>query len=204
MPRTCKNCKVKFEPQYNAVQPTCTLECAIELSNKNKDKKAKKEWRKEKKERKPYTHSKEYKKSLQDEINKLARKIDGYFEFNCIDCGRFLNKQVHGAHFHNVGGNENIRYNLHNIHASTSHCNKYSSEHKVGYRQGIIDRYSDEYLELIDIELPKKYSYIGLNEIEVVEKLKIVRKLNRTFDTFKLTDGIQARDLFNNRIGIYK
>lgn len=140
---------------------------------------------------------------LQKEINKLARQIDYYFSFNCIDCGKQMLKQVHGAHFHNVGGNENIRYNLHNIHSATSQCNKFSSEHKVGYREGIILRYGDDYLEFIDTEIPKTYKYIGLNETEVIEKLAIVRKLNRDFNTFSFTDGFAAREMMNKLIGIY-
>ena len=32
--RTCKQCKIKFEPQYNKIQNVCSLSCAIELTNK--------------------------------------------------------------------------------------------------------------------------------------------------------------------------
>lgn len=141
---------------------------------------------------------------LQKAINKLSRLIDAKFNYKCIDCDNEFGKQTDAAHFHNSQGNENIRYNLHNLHSARSHCNQFSSEHKVGYRKGIIKRYNEDYLNYIDIELPKQYKYIGLLDNEVKDKLKIVRKLIREFDTFVLTDGKQARDLFNKIIGIYK
>jgi len=141
---------------------------------------------------------------LQKEVNLLARKIDKHFNYKCIDCDKVFGKQTDAAHLHNVQGNENIRYNLHNLHSARSHCNKYSSEHKVGYRKGIIKRYGERYLDYIEFEIPQSYNYIGLLDNEVAEKLKIVRKLNREFDTFVLIDGRQARDLFNKIIGIYK
>jgi hypothetical protein len=57
---------------------------------------------------------------------------------------------------------------------------------------------------MVDIGLQAKYKYIGLKENEIADKLAIVRKLIRDFDTFKLNDGAHARDLFNSIIGIYK
>lgn len=144
------------------------------------------------------------KKDLQKDINKLARLIDSKFNYKCIDCGKEYGKQTDAAHLHNSQGNENIRFNLHNLHSAKSDCNQFSSEHKVGYRKGIEKRYGAEYLNYIDNEIPLKFKYIGLLENEVKEKLSIVRKLIRTFDTFKLIDGIQARNMFNTIIGIYK
>jgi len=141
---------------------------------------------------------------LQKDINKLSRLIDSKFNYKCIDCDNDFGKQTDAAHLHNVSGNENIRYNLHNLHSARSHCNRYSSEHKVGYRIGIEKRYGKEYLNYIKIEMPLKYKYIGLLDNEVKEKLKIVRKLIRDFETFDLKDGIHARNIFNKIIGIYK
>jgi len=144
------------------------------------------------------------KQDLQKEINILSRKIDSHFNYKCVDCGNPFGKKTDAAHLHNVSGNENIRYNLHNLHSARSHCNRFSSEHKVGYRKGILERYNRTYLNYIDFEIPLKYKYLGLLDSEVEEKLKIVRKINRTFDTYQLKDGIQARNLFNKIIGIYK
>ena len=70
------------------------------------------------------------------------------------------------------------------MHSARSECNKYSDNHKTGYREGIIERYSAEYMDRID-GLDLKYKDIKLTNKEVAEKLKIVRKLNREFDTYE-------------------
>jgi hypothetical protein len=203
--KTCKICKVKYEP-LRPLQQICSPKCAYEYQKKQKEK----AWRKEKKERKEklkdmkirVNHSKN-KDSLQREINKLARMIDAEFYDSCIDCGAYLSGQVHGSHFHNVGGNENVRYNLHNIHSSTSQCNKWKGGNKVGYQLGLKKRYGDDYFEMVDT-MRAKYPSINLNEYDVIDKLKIVRKIIRDFDTYKLYSPTQARRMFNKMIGIYK
>ncbi len=202
MPR-CKVCKSKFEAKWfnqkTCYDPSCVLSWSKKVTANA--------WKVEKKKLKPYTHSKEFKKLLQNQVNLLARKIDNHFNYKCIDCGEPFGKQTDGAHFHNVGGNENIRYNLHNIHAARSHCNQYDSQHKARYPKGIMERYGKDYLNYIDVELPIKYSYLGLNEVEVVEALKKVRKINREFSKIAellSMESISMRDYFNNEIGIYK
>lgn len=205
----CKECNIKFE-QYAFNNKFCkALNCqtakAMFLLDKKKEQDRKPKLSKEQfKEMAARVKAPNRKLDLQKDINKLSRLIDAKFNYKCIDCGKEYGKQIDAAHLHNVSGNENIRFNLHNLHSAKSDCNQYSSEHKVGYRIGIEKRYSKEYLNFIDLELPLKYKYLGLLDNEVAEKLKIVRKLIRTFDTFKLVDGIQARNMFNKIIGIYE
>jgi len=151
---------------------------------------------------KPITHAKEYKAQLQREINKLARMIDTKFNYQCIDCGADYGGQADGAHFHSVGSNSTLRYNLHNIHKSRSFCNKYSDIHKQGYEKGLVDRYGFEYANYVEF-LPLKYKTIKLTEHDIVDKLKIVRKVIREFDTYEFSDGKEGRDMFNELIGIY-
>jgi len=52
--------------------------------------------------------------------------------------------------------------------------------------------------------LPAQYPKIKLLDFEVVDKLKIVRKLIRDFDTFQFEDARQARNQFNQIINIYQ
>jgi len=205
MPR-CKSCRQKFE-QYAfnnkyCKEIDCQTEKAMMLLSKKKENQAKKVDVKFQ-EMKLRVKTPDRKKELGLQIRLLARKIDNYFNYLCVDCGKPYGKQQDAAHLHNSGGNENITYNLHNLHSSRSHCNRFSSEHKVGYRKGIEERYGAKYLDYIDFELPKIYKYIGLLDNEVIEKLAIVRKLNREFETFKLSNAIDARSNFNNIIGIY-
>jgi len=161
-----------------------------------------KAWNKEKKVLKIDTHSKEHRAAFQREINKLCRMIDAKFYTTCIDCGKEFGKQVDGAHFHSRGAHSSIRWNLHNIHSAKSDCNQFSDTHKEGYRDGIIERYGVEYMEWID-SLPLKYKSVKLSNKEVYDKLALVRKIIRTFDTYNLIDPISGREIFNKLIGIY-
>lgn len=199
-------CKKRFVALSNS-HYFCSYPCALVKGDENADKKKeqlkKTEWTKEKAELKINTHSKENKSHLQKAINLLARKIDAVFGYECIDCcGRKYGKQIDGAHFHSVGSNNSLRYNLHNIHSADSHCNNYSNTHISGYKIGLEKRYGKDYLDLVE-GLPLLYREVKLNNLEIHEKLALVRKLNRTFNTYQITDGISARNLFNNIIGIY-
>jgi hypothetical protein len=208
MPR-CKNCKVKFvAKEFNGKFCKGNIDCLtaeglykLEMLKKSKAKELKTKtdsWR-------PDTHLKENKKALQDEINKLAKLIDSTFGLeSCIDCDKHFGKnQIHGAHYHDVGGNSTLRYNLHNIHSSLGYCNKYDNNHHSGYTLGLEKRYGKEYLEMVE-GLPLQYEYIKLTSIEVAEKLKIVRKLIRDFHTFDFIGSWSARKQLNLMIGIYK
>ena len=196
--KTCRNCKNKFTPTYSTTQVVCSPLCAAKLA---KDVHSKKEL--EFKQLKK-GHSK-YVGHLQDEVNRLARMIDEHYNYtNCIDCGKHMGKQIHGAHYHPVGGNSSLRYNLHNIHSAKSECNKYSPDHKQGYANGILNRYGIFYRDII-LQLPLKYKHIKLMDGEHFDKLKIARKLIREFKTHvqNIDSAIQAREYFNQQLGIY-
>ena len=206
--KKCIICQAEFK-QFKSTEKVCSLKCAIEHA-KNVSKEVKlQEYSKALQRNRTTPTSKKIspKEKLEKEVNKLARKIDAYFGYGCIDCGRGYGKQTDAAHFHNKKGNENIRYNLHNLHSARSECNRFDSEHKVGYRKGLIERYGEEYLQMVDTEIGLHYPYLGLNEIEIKESLKIVRKLNREFDNHTKgndLDGAMMRSYFNEVIGIYK
>lgn len=204
--RKCLVCKTRFEVKSNA-HWICSIECSKVKGNeaveKKKEQIKKTEWTKEKAVLRITTHSKENKKYLQDEINKLAKKIDAVFGYECIDCcGRKYGKQIDAAHLISRGSNSSLRYNLHNIHSADSQCNNYSPVHESGYKKGLVLRYGKEYLETVE-NLPVQYKELRLSNQEIHDKLTIVRKLNRTFETFQITDGVSARNLFNQIIGIY-
>lgn len=211
----CRHCLTRFYPSSgSSTQPYCLqdkecIEAAIAAklpkAKKEVEGKEKKDWQDYKKQRSPIVYEKKNTAYLQDGINMLARMIDLKFYNKCVCCRRDFKpeKQQHGAHFIDVGGNNSIRYNLHNIHASTSDCNLYSSKHKVGYAKGLKQRYGNDYLEMVE-GLPLKYPKIKLSAVEIAEKLKLVRKLIRDFETFVFEDAIQAREQLNKLINIYQ
>lgn len=203
----CKNCDERGVPKNNStIGFYCDKEDCQNVRIAKAVKKVRENKQKEEKEWvakvKPKTHAKEYKADLQREINKLARMIDLKFYDTCIDCGNHFGTQIDGSHLHNVGSHNSTRWNLHNIHASKSDCNQFHGGRKEGYKEGILSRYGAEYLQMI-LELPIEYKSVKLSEYEVVEKLKIVRKLIRDFNTFNFSSAIQARNQCNTIIGIY-
>lgn len=204
----CKNCREVFTKKY-FIQPTCMEkpECIKwfnEWVKKKTEEKKKKEDRDWVKRVKPETHSKEYKKALQDAVNKLSKMVDAKFGYNtCIDCGGGFGAQTDACHYHSKGAHLNLSYNLHNLHSGNSQHNQFSDTHKQGYEKGLKSRYGEEYFEMVNA-LGLKYPKIKLSNVEVVEKLEIVRKLIRTFDTFIFTDAAQARTQLNKIINIYQ
>ena len=204
MPRTCKVCKTKFEPTYNSVQVTCSYQCAIKYAQKQREKKEKKEWNKRKKQMSVKAKYRTHKKALQDNVNKLARMIDAKFKMKtCICCTLPLDKRTAGAHFHSVGSNETIRFNLHNIHTSTFHCNSHKATHHTDYKEGLVKRYGQEYYDYVEYTL-QKHPLIKLTEKQIYDKKLLTAKLIRDFDTFEFTNPILARDQLNQIIGIYE
>jgi hypothetical protein len=208
--KKCRNCKQPFKPRFTTLEKHChEIDCqvakAMEYLEKQKLAEKKKDdeyWNNKKAE----LNKDNGKESLQKAINTLVRKIDEKFYNSCICCERPLKfnepGSVHAAHRYNVGGHENIRWNLHNIHSATLYCNKHNTEHKTGYDNGLVVRFSQEYKDLVD-GLDLKYKVLKLTSVEIKEKIKITNKLIKDFDAFVMHDGIQARDMFNKIIGIY-
>jgi hypothetical protein len=206
--KKCKACGNNFTPSpFNSLQVVCSKNCEYEYKTKialNNLKKIKQQDKIRFKELSIEVHSKDHKKTLQKEINELARMIDQHCEYtSCIDCGKDLTNQIHGSHYKNVQGHENIRFNLLNIHSSRSECNKYHGGRKDGYEKGLVQRYSQDALNEIE-DLDIKYKSSHFTNKEIFEKIKIVRKLKRDLSTFTSTDGIFLRKLLNTIIGLYK
>lgn len=210
MPR-CRLCGDKFVAKrflqkHCMNNDECTdaeIKMVVENNRKLSEKKEKKEWNEKKAEMKVDTHAKEYKNSLQNEINKLSRMIDLKFEYlTCIDCEKNYGKQQDAAHFHGRGSNSTLRYHLHNLHSANSQCNLYSDVHHVNYAKGLEKRYGKEYLMYVE-NLRLSIKEIHLTNKDVVEKLKIVRDIIRHFDTYQFESSLDARTILNGLIGIY-
>lgn len=205
----CKNCKKQTKT------PFCSVSCLQEFGETDKGKayierislNVKKE--REKKERTIrkelgiLVYEKENKKVLQKEINRLSKMIDAKCGYKtCICCHRDFGKQTDAAHYHSVGSNQTLRFNLHNIHSASSYCNNYSNIHLSGYLVGLEARYGLEYKDMI-LSLPQVYKSLKLSAKDIHDKLILVRSLIKNFDDYEFKDGIEGRELFNNLIGIY-
>mgnify|MGYP003647503624 FL=1 len=204
MPR-CLECKTKFE-QYQFNNKFCkAIDCQVAKGLHLLDK-GKKQQAKNKqginKTRSEDKH-KNQKNDLKTEIQKLARLIDVRFNLNCCCCNKPIDGTGHGAHYKNKGGNENIMFNLHNIHRSRAHCNTHSSEHKKGYYIEMERRYGIDYRDYLETGLGLIYKEMHFTPPEISKALKTTRGLIKQFDTLQLTNPIIVRDMFNTLIGLY-
>lgn len=202
-PKKCKWCQKTFTP-YNSLMVVCSPMCASSLAAKKEGEKRARADKVKFKDMRIRAKETDHKKELQREINKLARSIDNFYGFvTCIDCDRKFGKQIDGAHFNSVGAHPSVRFNLHNIHAADSQCNKFSDQHKEGYVKGLRYRYGDVYLKRIQ-DLPKRFPETKLSPQEIYDKLAIVRNINRNFPNgMSFSSAIAARDWYNYEIGIF-
>lgn len=198
--KKCKICGNKFAPT-NSLQRTCSISCAIEDGKKEN----KRSWQKEKKERreKIKTHS-DYENELQPIINKIARLIDK--DQPCISCGKPA-KKPQGGHRFSVGGNNSIRFNLHNIGNQCYRCNSELSGNPDGYDDGLVRVYGKEYFEYVKFELRLAYMQVKLTIPELIlaraKAMKIAKELEKNGNVYSPDERIELKTKYNKEIGIY-
>ena len=204
----CKNCGEKFTPRFSSLEKYCfdkdeCIKAMAEEAKRKQQEKQLKDWQKRKPQLVYQSKSEStIKDDLQAEINKLARMIDA--DLPCISCGTTKDVQFAGGHRKSRGAHPNIRFNLHNIHKQCNkNCNKGLSGNPDGYDIGLEQRYGKEYLEMVH-GLTLKYPRMTMTKDELNEKLVLVRKIIRNFDTFQFNDPVKFRDCLNELIGIYK
>jgi hypothetical protein len=147
------------------------------------------------------THS-QWLNELQRHINKIARLID--YGQTCIARPNLQNEN--GGHFKSVGGNSNIRFNLHNIHGQSIHSNKWKGGEEGLYRLGLIRVYGIEYCEYVE-SLNLLYPTIRLSKDEVKLAISISKSIIKELESFHIiyTSGerIELRNKYNKLLGIY-
>ena len=199
-----KKCKCYRNWLLNSDEGKAKVERTSLKSTGSYGKKVVGDWNKERSKRKIGANSNKYKTELGEKINLLSRMIDKSFNYEtCIDCELGYGPQTDASHFHNVAGNENLRWNLHVLHSSNSHCNRFHGGRKEGYYKGLVERYGKEYADYVKFEIPKLYPRTSLSSNEIYEALKLVRKIIRDYDTFVFNNALQARQMLNKLIGIY-
>ena len=177
MPRTCKICKTKFEPQYNSVQMCCTPKCAIEYAKRLKDK----AWKKEKKVLKESLKTKsDYEKELEVIVNSFIRWRDR--DLPCVSCGAAAGTyKLTAGHFYPAGSYRNIRFDEDNIHGQCWYnCNKNRHGNLQEYRIGIVSRIGEHGLRELDkrARVARHYSIpeLVLMKQEYKEKIRQLKR----------------------------
>lgn len=167
--KTCKVCKVKFEPT-KPLQLVCGFSCALDYSFVQKQKAVKKEA----KERKEKLKSRsDYLKDAQTAFNAWVRARDA--KEPCISCQRHHDGQYHAGHYRTVGACPELRFEPENVHKQCSPCNLHKHGNIVEYRLNLVKKIGLERLEWLEgIHAAKKYTIDDLKAItkEYREKLK--------------------------------
>lgn len=206
--KNCEHCGKEFTPS-NTTQVVCSFNCALEYSKtkaKQKSDKllsaptAKKATREEKNSTK--THS-DWENALQPLINTIVRLIDKCQP--CISCGGTTSPQA--GHYHSVGANNSLRFNLHNIHLQDFNCNEAKSANIIGYNQGLIEVYGENYKKYVETEIVRLHPFIKLSIPELREKMticrQIIKELKLSNKVYNTTERLELRNSLNIRIGIF-
>ncbi|MGW8169691.1 MAG: recombination protein NinG [Sulfurovaceae bacterium] len=164
-------CKICGKVTGHRQRKVCSVECALIYSKEKAEKQKKSEALKIKK---AYNQNdKTYLiKKAQDLINKYARLRDeaqrGHICCSCTGTGK-----MDGGHFLPVSTYKAIRFNVNQIHQQCVKCNQYNSGMRHEYREFMVNKYGDGYVEHLESHkgITKSYSIEYLNRL-----IKIVNK----------------------------
>lgn len=149
--------------------------------------------------------SSDKKKELQEEVNRIVRLIDKGHP--CMMCGNSKMKKINACHYHSVGSNDTIRFNLHNNWAGCESCNSFKGGNINGYDLCLIATFGNEYWEEIKFGLTREYKILKLSKPEIDEKIKIareiIRELKKADRVYTNEERVELRDKYNKRLGMY-
>jgi hypothetical protein len=196
-PKLCAVCEKEFK-QYRSTDKVCGVDCAIEYGRTKPTKISKTA------QREPLKTLSDYRKELEQKINLIVRLID--LNQPCISCGRVANKPFAG-HYHSVGSNESLRFNLFNIFLQCFSCNGFKGGMLLDYGKGLRNIYGNEIKEYCEFTIVSEYKAVKLNQDEIVEATKkaseIVKQLIKADKDYTATERIEMRKHFNQIIAIY-
>jgi len=170
--RTCKSCKEKFEPTYSSVQMTCSVSCAIDLTNAN----SKKKWKKDKlKRKKELMTLQDHIKITQVTFNKFIRLNDKKLNNPCMSCRKPLEKKYDAGHFYNANNHWNLRFDERNVYSQCVYCNQHLHGNLLEYRKQLEFYYGITFLNELekDSNITRKFTIDEVKEINDIYKDKI-------------------------------
>ena len=204
--KTCKysECKKRFEPERQ-FQTTCSFDCAIGYAKEQEEKKRAKTWSQKKARMKESIKSlSSYKKDLQKLVNEIARRID--HDQECISCGTKEGK-VNGGHFHSVGSNPALRFNLLNIFRQCEKCNSYLSGNLLNYEKGLQETFGESVKYEIKYKLAVLSPELKASKEEIKEAIYRARQIVKDLKTHEMKHDkelrIHLRRIANKELGLY-
>ncbi len=205
-PKLCKHCGTQFFPR-TTFQSWCQPDCAIEIAKKKKQKAFQKQCATEKKVWQMTSEKVSYfEKALEREINAIARCID--YGLNCISCDPNTPiKKMFAGHYHSVGSNCTLRFNLHNIHRQCYSCNGNKGGNQNAYLYGLKWQYGSMYAGYVQYEIVRDYKLIKWSREQLVEWTKTAKKIRKSLESNPITrtleQRIELRSEINKELGIY-
>lgn len=138
---------------------------------------------------------------LQKKINEIVRLIDKGLP--CLATGIHAN-QIHAGHIYARGGNQTIRFNLHNIHRQSAQSNHFQNDDGK-LREGLVNEYGSHYMEFVsNLRHTPQLKYSNGDYHEFYKKASgIALKLKKEDLNYELKDRIWKRDEINNELKIY-
>lgn len=187
--RKCKVCGEWFHPQYANIwwcSPEHGARYAIDLCAKQKvketakriiaQKEAEKAGRKRRQERRIALKTKsEWDKEAQAAFNRYIRiRDDGR---PCISCGAPLSgsgnyitgSAIDASHYRSRGAASHLKFNVFNVHASCTRCNRQLSGNAVEYRIRLIERIGLALVEKLESDnTPRRFDTPYLQRIKSI------------------------------------
>lgn len=157
--------------KWSVSQKTCqNIDCALKLVKRDKEKKARKEYKAEKIRLKS---RREWLKDAQTTFNAWVRKRD--HGKPCISCGTTSDIQYCAGHYRTVGSCPELRFEPLNVHLQCNkNCNMEKSGNIIEYRINLIKKIGLERVEWLEgPHEPKKYTIDDLKAIQTEYKAKI-------------------------------
>ncbi len=158
--------------------------------------------RKKEKEKELRKNTTNWKEKLQGKVNEIVRIIDNGQP--CLARG-FINYQMHAGHVYARGGNQTIRYNLHNIHRQSAQSNKWQNDDGL-LREKLSEEYGNDYMEFIsDLRRTPAISYKQFEYEHLYSKAcKTALKLKKSItQPLNKNQRIELRNQVNIELGIY-
>ena len=141
-----------------------------------------------------------WKNKTQTKVQEIARLVD--FGLTCIATKQ--NGQIHGGHLYTKGGNQQMRFNLHNIHRQCAQSN-HNHNDNVSLRDGIEEEYGYDYCEFIrGLKAYPIPNYTNFEYHEFYRKAcKIANSLKKNKRVRTADQRISMRNEINKELGIY-
>lgn len=144
---------------------------------------------------------KDWSKELQKKINIIVRLLDK--GLSCLATQRIAN-QFHAGHIFARGGNQSIRFNLHNIHRQSAQSNHFQNDDGL-LREGIVREYGQEYMTFIsELRRTPALKYSNEQYHQFYKKAsEIVLRLIKDDKEYSDWERLAKRDIINSELGIY-